>query len=92
MPKKDTTKKVILIISLVIAVALLMLAVILIVNKKAPYGEVNKIYCSSQSRNVDVCTEIYAPVCGYPAGQTFSNACFACMNQGIEYYTQGTCA
>jgi len=58
--------------------------------------------CSNESRNAQMCYEIYQPVCGwfnstkvqcvtYPCAQTFSNDCFACQNQNVAYYTQGKC-
>ncbi|MEK6819442.1 MAG: hypothetical protein AABY10_05940, partial [Nanoarchaeota archaeon] len=59
-------------------------------------------FCSTQSRDRSVCAEIYQPVCGwfnaanvqcikYPCAETFSNGCFACLNQDVEYWTQGEC-
>ena len=50
-----------------------------------------KSFCSDESRNADVCIEIYQPVCGFPISQTFSNSCFACINSEVEYYVQGEC-
>ena len=43
----------------------------------------------------DLCTENYAPVCGYTnAGisLSFSNECHACKADDIWKYTQGNCA
>ena len=62
----------------------------------------NKIYCSDSERNVDACIEIYDPVCGFvqvecvtepcnPIPETFSNSCFACMNERVIYYVEGEC-
>ena len=53
--------------------------------------EPHRHYCTPEQRNVDVCIEIYEPVCGYPVEQTFSNSCFACMDETVEYWTHGTC-
>lgn len=60
-----------------------------------------KHYCTAQSRQADVCIELYLPVCGwfsqeikcirYPCAQTFSNRCFACMDDKVEYWTDGEC-
>ena len=49
-------------------------------------------YCTTDSRNADVCAQVYAPVCGYPETQTYSNSCFACMDASVEYYVNGECA
>ncbi|MBS3080894.1 hypothetical protein J4221_05460 [Candidatus Pacearchaeota archaeon] len=59
-------------------------------------------YCPPESRKGDVCIELYQPVCGwfdpekiqcikYPCAETFSNSCFACMNEEILYWTDGEC-
>ena len=53
--------------------------------------EKNFIYCPEESRNADACIEIYQPVCGFPINKTFSNSCFACMDENVIYYTQGEC-
>lgn len=50
-----------------------------------------KVYCKEEQRKAEVCIEIYQPVCGYPLNETFSNSCFACMGQQVEYYIQGEC-
>ena len=50
-----------------------------------------RVNCTDESRNVDACIEIYQPVCGRPINQTFSNSCFACMNENVIYYTEGEC-
>lgn len=58
--------------------------------------------CSPESRLVDACTEEYAPVCGLravqcvtepcdPVPETFSNGCFACMDENVISYTAGAC-
>jgi hypothetical protein len=69
-------------------------------EKCSGYGDEN--YCDSDSRLADVCIEIYQPVCGwmdgskiqclaFPCVQTFSNSCFACMNENVLYWTEGEC-
>ncbi len=60
-----------------------------------------RVYCDSQSRNTQACIQIYEPVCGwfkkeirctkYPCAETFSNSCFACLNNDVEFYTNKTC-
>lgn len=50
-----------------------------------------KVYCTEQQREVDACIEIYQPVCGFPLNQTYSNYCFACVNETVQYYLEGEC-
>lgn len=58
--------------------------------------------CAPASRNAEACTAIYQPVCGwsdperiqcirYPCAQTYSNACTACLNEAVLYWTPGDC-
>ena len=58
--------------------------------------------CRDEERNVDVCIEIYEPVCAKvniqcittpcdPVQETISNACHACRNPLVESYTAGPC-
>ena len=70
-------------------------------NKKD--GDLNeeRRYCSNISREGRFCTQEYAPVCGWvnseikcikwPCAMTFSNGCFACLDEKVEYYTDGEC-
>lgn len=59
--------------------------------------------CSEEMRQAEVCPEIYAPVCASvqvqcikepcePVQETFSNSCFACMNENVSYVTAGECS
>jgi hypothetical protein len=69
-----------------------------------PINETNQTlnYCSAESRNAQVCYELYKPVCGwfdsskiqcikYPCAATYSNECFACQNSNVAYWTDGEC-
>ena len=58
-------------------------------------------YCSNISREGRFCTQEYAPVCGWfkeeikcikwSCAMTFSNGCFACLDEKVEYYINGEC-
>jgi len=50
-----------------------------------------KHFCSDESRKADACIEIYQPVCGSDA-RTYSNSCFACINQNVFFYLEGECS
>ena len=39
----------------------------------------------------EICPTIYEPVCGKPINETFSNGCFACMNEEVKFYIIGEC-
>ena len=58
--------------------------------------------CTPESRRGDACIEIYAPVCGYfdpekiicikePCAATYSNSCFACLDENVRDYEPGEC-
>ncbi|MDP2926138.1 MAG: hypothetical protein Q8N99_07210 [Nanoarchaeota archaeon] len=61
----------------------------------------NKVYCRAEQRNYDICAMDYNPVCGwynneircikYPCAKTYSNACSACIDKNVEYYTPDEC-
>lgn len=61
-----------------------------------------QVFCNDDQRNVGACIEIYQPVCGwndpekikcfaYPCAQTYSNSCFACQDENVEFWTEGEC-
>ena len=85
----------------IVLILLLGATILLLVPKKNL--EENRNYCTLDSRNAELCTEIYQPVCGYvqvecittpcdPVPETFSNSCFACMNERTQYYVDGECS
>jgi len=61
-----------------------------------------KVFCKPGQREGDFCIQIDDPVCGwfgqniqcirYPCAQTFSNSCFACLNEDVAYHTKGSCS
>jgi len=68
---------------------------------KQPAQE-ERFNCTEESRKADFCIEIYQPVCGwsdpekircikFPCANTYSNSCFACMDENVLYYTEGEC-
>jgi len=94
MSQKEFLKKLLAIVFII----LFLIVSFLLFNFKeksedADVGE--KVYCKPEQRNADVCIEIYAPVCGFSEGnlqiKTFSNSCFACMGENVEYYIDGEC-
>lgn len=65
-------------------------------------SDLKKTYCPINSIKDGVCIEIYKPVCGwfnpikiqcikYPCAETFSNSCFACSDDKVEYWTEEEC-
>ena len=64
----------------------------------APAG----IVCTQEQKDNDVCIEIFAPVCAQvqvecvtapcnPVPQTFPNSCFACSEDRVISYVDGSC-
>ncbi len=55
----------------------------------------DKFYCVSEDRNAEACIQVYQPVCGYDNNgnqiKSYSNSCFACINEDVKYYTFGEC-
>lgn len=47
-------------------------------------------YCTAYQKSADVCTMIYAPVCGND-WKTYWNDCVACQSETVESYTQWEC-
>ena len=67
-----------------------------------PDIEENRVYCTEEQKQADVCIEIYQPVCGYsdpekikcfraPCALTFSNSCFACLDKDVLYWVDDIC-
>lgn len=67
-----------------------------------PDVEENKNYCTQNQKQADGCIEIYQPVCGYsdpdkikcfkaPCASTYSNSCFACIDENVKYWVDGVC-
>jgi len=64
-------------------------------------GEKVQDDCTSEQRGAEFCIELYQPVCGwfkeeiscirYPCASTFSNSCFACIDDNVGYWTEGMC-
>ncbi|MBN2142432.1 hypothetical protein JW711_03810 [Candidatus Woesearchaeota archaeon] len=65
-------------------------------------GESDKTYCRPEQRGEDIaCTMEYNPVCGwfnedikcikYPCAANYGNACGACSDEKVYYWTPGEC-
>jgi len=64
-------------------------------------SDLERHVCTPDEREVDACIELYQPVCGYfndsiqcvkaPCAATYSNGCFACMDEKVEAWTAGAC-
>jgi len=87
MAKKGNKRQKIFVVSLSILL-ILVISLSFYLKSKSPD---NKVYCGDEQRNVDACTQIYEPVCGYPIEETFGNSCLACLNEEIIYYAEGEC-
>lgn len=73
------------------------------IGSTPPSGaKLHAIQCTPEQRGIDACTADYTPVCGwsdpekiqcikYPCAQTYSNACSACKDENVAYYTLGEC-
>jgi hypothetical protein len=56
-----------------------------------------RYYCSQYNKEIDVyCLDYYEAVCGYDKDnnqiKSFSNDCYACVNQDVLYKIKGECA
>ncbi len=89
-------------VTIFIIIAILVIAIVVAIfmispkfKKAEEISESGKIYCKSEQRNADVCIQLYEPVCGFDENEnpikTFSNPCFACIDENIEYYIDGEC-
>jgi hypothetical protein len=58
--------------------------------------------CTQEMREPQACIDLYDPVCGwfdpqktgcieFPCAQTYSNSCYACVNEEVLYWTDGEC-
>jgi hypothetical protein len=78
-----------------IAIFLILFALVLVVNTEdTTTNEEQRVYCTEDQRDVEVCTMEYAPVCGYHEDgsyETYGNVCEACKNSEIIYWIQGEC-
>lgn len=72
------------------------------VSSPTENSEKEKTYCTPESREGEFCTAQYDPVCGwfnetnvkcvtYPCAITAGNACGACLNKDVAYWTKGEC-
>ncbi len=90
--KRIMKKNVLMIVSVIVILVLIGAIAYILINNQGKAGNGNgKTYCTEASRSAEVCTEIYQPVCGFPAEKTYSNPCFACMNEAVDYYVSGEC-
>ena len=61
------------------------------------------IHCSPESKQNEMCNQLYNPVCGLvevqcittpcdPVPQTFGNSCMACSEDNVHSFRRGACA
>lgn len=66
-------------------------------------SEKKVILCTDEQKNSNACTTNYEPVCGLvqiqcittpcnPIPETFSNNCYACLQDNVISYTEGECS
>lgn len=94
-----------IVIALVVGL-ILCAAVILFYQSKPdipqPTPEPQKNYCNPESRLATTCIVMDQPACGwfnasqvqcikYPCAQTYQNWCNACVNEQVDYWTEGVC-
>jgi len=90
--------KTIIISSILIIIAIL---IILASVRNNPNPTPSQNYCTNESRQGEVCPEVYQPVCGwsnesiqcikYPCVAMYGNSCEACHDAKVAYYTPGAC-
>lgn len=105
--RKRNTKKIVLLIIVIVIVVVIGISVFVFYELKNQDNSSdggndidNRNYCP-ENRGNGFCIELYKPVCGwfgkniqcirYPCAQTYSNECFACNNEKVEYWTEGEC-
>ena len=100
---KSNKKIKIIVVSSLLVVALITLTVMVGLEETfESIPEDQRNYCSEKSRQADACIAVYQPVCGwsdsekvqclvFPCAQTYSNSCFACMDEKVAFWTQGDC-
>ncbi|HLC50282.1 MAG TPA: hypothetical protein VJI97_02535 [Candidatus Nanoarchaeia archaeon] len=70
--------------------------------KDQPSSKLKAVDCNPEQRNEHVCPENIRPVCGwfdpakiqcirYPCAATYSNNCFACLDEKVISWTEGDC-
>jgi hypothetical protein len=88
----------------IVTLALFFILKLALMEYAEPYDDdqnQDKVTCPN-IREGEFCTEEYDPVCGwfnaskiqcikYPCAQTFSNGCFACLDDKVDYWTKGEC-
>ena len=87
-------KKKVIVISLIFLFLVLAFVLFSTKEKQEETPESEKIYCKVEQRNIDVCIALYEPVCGWSDSgviKTYSNSCFACIDENVEYYLGGEC-
>jgi len=92
-------QKNLLIWGILILILICLILIFVFFSEKENALSKDKIYCSKESRNFDICATIYEPVCGYylencndlTCKKTFSNFCFACMDKEVLFYINGKC-
>lgn len=50
-----------------------------------------KTLCLEKQREAEACIEVYEPVCG-SNNKTYTNGCFACLDEKVISYTEGECS
>lgn len=75
---------------------------VLFVTLNKTIGNLTEHVCSSTSKQKDLCIQVFSPVCGWfdkdvlgctgsDCMRVFSNACEACKQQDVVFWTDGEC-